>query len=229
MKTFKLLLIATVVILMGSCQKSAPGGGSSSSTPSSMDFKLKAINPVVVVNLTTGPGTIQWTSGSASATEVKLEAKKNGSEIEFKSTGIRQVDLFASVVASLGTVSIPAATYTEVEFKITLNQNGSNAAMELNGQYTNGTGGIIPVVFSINSLFILKAEQNNVVVNGSNSITSLTTLDLSFVSRGITQTLMNSATVTNGKIIISGNSNVNLYNIIVNNLLEFHHVDVNHQ
>jgi hypothetical protein len=226
MKTPKLLLTGAVAMLiLASCNKS---GSDTASGNSDMQFQLKATNPLVVVNKPAAPGSIQWTSGSAAATEVKLEAKKNGSEIEFKSSLNQQVDLFASVLANMGNIVIPAATYTEVEFKITLNQNGANAAMELNGQYTSGTGVVTPVVFSLNSLFILKAEQSNVIVTGNNSITTLTTLDLSFVSNGITQAMMNSATITGGKIVISASSNVNLYNIITNNLLQFHHVDVTH-
>jgi hypothetical protein len=225
MKTSKLLMTAAVALfLFGSCKKS----GTDDTSSSGMQFQLKAANPLVVVNLTAAPGTILWSSGSATATEVKLEAKRNGSELEFKSTGLQQVDLFASVIAGLGNVTLPAATYTEAEFKITLNQNGSNAALQLNGQYTNGTGAVTPVAFSLNSLFELKAEQNNVTVTGSGSITALTTLDLAFVSNGITQAMLNSAVLTSGKIVISASSNTNLYNIIINNLQQFHHVDVTH-
>lgn len=225
MKLSKLFMTTAAIFIFASCNKSS---SDPATTNSSMVFQLKASNPLVTVNKPGAPGSILWTSGSAAATEVKLEAKKNGSQIEYKSSGNVQVDLFASVVAGLGNISIPAGTYTEVEFKITLNQNGSNPAMELNGQYTSGTGVVTPVVFSLNSLFILKAEQSNVTVSGSNSITTLTTLDLSFVSSGITQAMMNSATITSGKIMISATSNVNLYNIIVGNLQQFHHVDVTH-
>jgi hypothetical protein len=226
MKIPKLLMIgAMAMLILASCKKSGSG---STSDDSSMQFQLKAANPFVTVNKPGAPGSILWSSGTASATEVKLEAKKNGSQLEFKSSGIHQIDLFASVIASLGSIVIPVGTYTEVEFKITLNQNGSDPAMVLNGQYTSGTGVVMPVVFSLNSLFILKAEQTNVTVTANSSITSLTTLDLSFVSNGITQAMMNSATITGGKINISATSNTSLYNIITNNLLQFHHIDVTH-
>ena len=148
--------------------------------------------------------------------------------MEFQSSAVQQIDLFASVITGLGNVVLPAGTYTEVEFKITLNQNGTNPAMQLNGQYTSGTGVITPIVFNLNSLFELKAEQNNVSVTGSGSLTALTTLNLSFVSNGITQAMLNSATLTNGKIVISASSNLSIYSIITNNLQQFHHVDVTH-
>ena len=140
MKASKLLLTgAAAMLILGSCNK-ASTDNSSVTTPASMQFQLIASNPLVVVNKSTLAGSINWTSGSAAATEVKLEAKKSGSQLEFKTTVLQQINLFASVISGLGNISIPAGTYTEVEFKITLNQNGSNAAMELNGQYTSGTG-----------------------------------------------------------------------------------------
>jgi hypothetical protein len=228
MKTYQLLMTGAIaVLLFGSCKKSSSDDASASS--STVQVQLKVANPLVVVNLIEGPGSILWTSGSATATQVKLEAKQNASQLEFKSTGLQQIDLFASVLVSLGNIVIPAGNYTEVEFRISLNQNGSSSAMDLNGQYTNGTTGVItPVAFSLNGLFELKTEQSNVAVTGSGSITALTTLNLAFVSNGITQAMLNSATITNGKIIISASSNSNLYNLIINNLQQTHHVDVTH-
>ncbi len=227
MKVSKLLTTAAAAIfILGSCSKTGTDG--TTTTPVSMQFQLTTSNPFVVVNKPAAAGSIAWTSGSAYATEVKLEAKQNGSQLEFKTSTAQQINLFASVISGLGNIVIPPGTYTEVKYKISLNQNASTPGLELNGQYTNAAGTVTPVVFDINSLFVIKAEQNNVVVGANTSITALTTLDLSFVSSGITQTLMNSATITGGKIVISASSNINLYNIIVNNLLQFHHVDVTH-
>jgi hypothetical protein len=229
MKISKLLSVGVAVMLLfGGCKKSSSDDSTASASASALQFQLKTANPLVVINKPAAPGTILWTSGTATATEVKLEAKRNGSNIEYKTPGVQQIDLFASVIVGLGSITIPVATYTEVEFKITLNQNGTNAAMELNGQYTNAVGAVTPVAFSLNSLFILKAEQANVSVTSNSTINALTTLDLSFVSNGITQAMLNSATITNGKIIISASSNINIYNIIINNLQQFHHVDVTH-
>lgn len=227
MKISQMLITGTVAMfLFASCSKSGSDGGTSA-TAATMQFQLTTSNPTVVVNAPTA-GTITWSSGSAYAIETKLEAKRNGSQLEYKSSIAQSVNLFGSVITGLGNISLPAGTYTEVEYKITLNQSGATAAMELNGQYTNSTGGTTPVVFDINSLFLIKAEQSNVVVGANTSLTALTTLDLSFVSSGITQAMLNSATISSGKINISASSNVNLYNIMVNNLTQFHHVDVTH-
>lgn len=226
MKISQILLTGIVAILfLGSCSKSGTDG--TSATPASLQLQLTTSNPFVAINKITS-GSITWTSGYAYAIESKLEAKQNTSQLEFKSSNAVLVNLFGSVITGLGNIVIPAGTYTEVEYKITINQNGSTPALELNGQYTNNLGVVIPVVFDINSLFILKAEQTNIVVGGSTSITALTTLNLSSICSGITQAMMNSATISSGKIIISASSNVNLYNILINNLQQFHHVDVTH-
>lgn len=226
MKSPKFLMpLATAIIIFSSCSKP---GSSDDSTSSSMEFKLGTSNPLVTVNKVAGPGTILWTSGSAYASQVKMEAKQNASELEFKSVTPHLVDLFGSVVAGMGNITLPAGTYTEVEFKITLSQNGATPAMELNGQYTNAASVVTPVVFTLNTLQLLKTEQSNVTVTSNSNFTALTTINLAFVSAGITQAMLNSATVTSGKIMISSSSNTNLYNIIVNNLQQSHHVDVSH-
>lgn len=224
MKSPKFLLTAAMaVLLFSSCKKS-----DTANTTSSMQVQLAVSNPLVTVNKTQAPGTISWNSGSAYTTQVKLEAKQNGGQLEFKTTGARQVDLFAPVATTLGNITVPAGTYSQIEFKISLAPNGNTPAMTLNGQYTNGTNNVIPVSFILNSLIDVKAEQNNVTVSSNSSMTALTTLDLSFVSAGITQAMLDNATLSGGTIIISAASNNNLYNMMVNNLLQFHHVDVSH-
>jgi hypothetical protein len=226
MKSPKFLLTAALAVLFfGSCKKS---GTDDTATASGMQFQLGVTNPLVTVNKVEAPGTILWTSGSAYATQVKLEAKQNASQVEFKSTTPAQIDLFASVATSLGNVTLPAGTYTEVEFKISVNTNGSVPSLELNGSYTNASSQVIPITFTMNSLFELKTEQSNVTVNSNTSFTALTTLNLSLISAGITQAMLNSATLTSGKIVISASSNTNLYNIILNNLRQSHHVEVSH-
>ncbi|MFM6925422.1 MAG: hypothetical protein ACKOU7_07955 [Ferruginibacter sp.] len=218
------VMAAMAVVLLGSCNKSS----SPSDTASGMQFQLAVSNPTVVVGKIEGPGTVAWTSGSAYATMVKLEAKQNASQVEFKTTIPAQVDLFAPVAATLGNISLPAGTYNEVEFKISLDKNGSAPALELNGNYTNASSQVIPVTFTLSSAIILKAEQNNVTITSNSNFDALTTINLAFVSAGITQAMLNSATITSGKIVISATSNTNLYNIIVNNLQQFHHIDVTH-
>jgi len=220
MKIQKLLfsIIIVVVTLFISCKKS-------STNASGIKYQLQTTNRSSVIARTT-TGNLQWTSGFGSATEVKFEAKNNNHDVEFKSQSPQLIDLFLAV-ATLGTITLDPGTYTEVEFEVELNPSGSNAALELNGQYTSGSV-TTPVKFIVNSPLELKNEKNNVVVTGNNSYKALTTINLSLLTTGVSELMLNNAVRTNGTIIISSTSNANIYNIILNNLHDSDEVEFEH-
>jgi hypothetical protein len=173
-------------------------------------------------------GNITWSSGFASANLLKFEAKNSGgTEVEFKSSVSQHVDVFASLAASVGTISLPAGTYSEIEFKAELAPSGSDAALELTGEFTSGAN-TTTVVFTVNSPLEIKTEKNNVVINDNASYTALTTLNLATLTNGITQAMLNSATLTNGKIIISANSNTAIFNSMLANLDSCDEVEFDH-
>ena len=211
------------LLFFNSCKKAA------TTNSQALQYQLQTTNRIATVNALTAPGSITWNSGTASATLIKLEAKNSSNaEVEFKSTLTQQIDLFASVASTLGNVVIPPGTYSEVEFKIQMNQNGTTPALILNGQFTSGTGTITPVVFQVNSLLEIKAEQTNVTITDNSGSTAVTSLNLAALTTGITQGMLNSATLTGGSIIISATSNTNLFSIISGNLIQSHEVEVHH-
>ena len=222
MKITNLLIALTSLFIFNSCKKSA-------SADQAIQYQLATINRTAVVNTPVSAGSITWTSGTASATLIKLEAKNSSNtEVEFKSQMAQQIDLFSSVAATLGNVIIPPGTYKEVEFKIQMTPNGSTAALTLNGKFTSGTGIVTPVTFLVNSMFEIKAEQANVSITDNSSTTAVTSLNLALLTTGISQTMLNNATVTNGTIVISSSSNTNLFNIISANLIQSHEVELHH-
>ncbi len=97
----------------------------------------------------------------------------------------------------------------------------------MNGQYTSGSV-TTPVKFIVNSPLELKNEKNNVVVTGNNSYKALTTINLSLLTTGVSELMLNNAVLTNGTIIISSTSNANIYNIILNNLHDSDEVEFEH-
>jgi hypothetical protein len=219
MKSPNILSAIAAILLFASCSKN-----NSNSSGSSVKFQLQTTNRSAVVNRTTS-GTLQWISGSGSATEVKFEAKMNGLEIEHKSQTAQKVDLMTSI-NTLGTVTLAPGTYSEVEFKVELTP-GTDAALELNGQFTSG-GVSTPVVFKVNAPLELKNEINNVVVTDNSTYAAVTTIDLSLISRGITEAMLNSATRTGGTIVISSTSNAGLYNTMINNIHDSDEVEFEH-
>ena len=217
--------IFTAIILSGalffvSCKKDNNGA-------SGFKYKLTTTNRSNAVGRVEA-GNITWTSGSAFANQIKFEAKNSGgTEIEYKTSVSQQIDIFSSLAQALGTITLPAGTYSEIEFKAELAPSGSNAALEMNGTFTSG-GITTPVVFTVNSALEVKTERNNVTITDGTSYTALTTFDLSSLTSGITEAMLNAATKTSGKIIISASSNTNLYNIMLTRLDDCDHVEFEH-
>ncbi|HEX6913889.1 MAG TPA: hypothetical protein VF145_01525 [Chitinophagaceae bacterium] len=211
MKSFWKFTIVALTIT--ACSKSASG-------PSAVRFRLQASNTATGLAAKQDAGTITWNSGTATPGSVKFEAKKGTSEVEFTTSG-QTVNLF-QLSDVFGNITLPEGSYSEIELKMSLDGSLNSPALELNGTY-NG----IPVKFSLTTPLLLKAEKNNVTVTGG-SFTAVTDLNLSLYTTGITQGMMNSATQTNGVILISSASNSSLYNIIIQNMDRFHHAEFGH-
>ena len=167
-------------------------------------------------------GVINWTSGYASATEIKFETEQedDGDEIEFKTTTNQKIDLFAPL-SSLGFISIPPGTYEEIEFKVKLVSSGSDASLELRGTY-NGT----PVVFKVNNAVEIEAEFENITIADAQDITAIISMNLDLLTNGISESELAAATLTNGEIIISADSNAGLYAIITSNIAKIDDVEI---
>lgn len=212
MKLFLAAIFFTAVF--ASCKKNKEESG--------VTYQMKTSNRSSNVNSMSGTdggtanrinGTINWTSGFASATEIEFEAENNNLEVDYESQARQKIDLFASI-STLGSINIPAGTYEEVEFDVQLAPNGADAALELRGDY-NGA----PIIYRNNNVMEIKVEGNNVVIGQNNSYNAIINWDLSFMTQGISATALSLATITNGAIVISSSSNIALYNIITANLL----------
>lgn len=205
MKTKALLLTAMIVtVSFLSCKKTAQQSG--------IAYQLKTTNRSSAVARMQS-GTISWTSGYASAKEIKFEAEDSAGHVEFKSETVQKIDLFASL-SSLGNVTVAPGLYYEVEFKLELDTTATDAAFELKGTY-NST----PVIFTVSSPFEIKGEQANVTIADEKSYTSVTALNLANLITGITSADLDAAAKdSTGSIVISASSNTSIYNTMLNNL-----------
>ena len=217
--------ITAVALIMfaASCKKSSSNNNGSYKTQSLVSYELKAenLNNNVAQKSTSG-GVVVWTSGFAYPSMVKFDAKQNGTEIEYKSSNTQRIDLMASNNVDFGNFIIPAGTYDEVELTLQFNKNGSDPAIELNGQFTNNLLSI-PVVLVIDDFHEIKTEQHDVVITDNTSFTAVTVLDLAVITSGITEGLLVNAALTNGKIVISSNSNHDLYKVVIDNFTNKKH------
>ena len=206
-------------LLFTGCSKNSTGSGSS------ITFELQTTNRSAII-ARTDAGNIQWTSGTGSASEIKFEAKMNGQEVERKNHSLQKVDLM-SAITILGDITLTPGTYQEVEFSVELNPTGADPALQLNGQYTSG-GITTPVVFTVTAPVELKNEKNNVVVTDNSTYKAITNIDLSLITRNVTESMLNAAVRTNGTILITSSVNSNIYNILINNLHESDEVEFEH-
>ena len=212
MKNQKLVvafLTASTALFFTSCKKDV------ADNQSGIKYKIQTVNRTSAVGRMLG-GNIQWTSGYGYATEIKFEAETDNSKVEYKSQVPQRIDLFSGIV-NLGNIIIPPGTYKEIDFEVELNSSGANAALELNGQFNNGSS-TTPIILRVNNEFEIETEKSNVVITTNNSYSAITNLNLSLLTSGITEAMLNNADRTNGTIVISSSSNVILYNIILNNL-----------
>ena len=209
------LFISAATLFLVSCKKE-------NSDPPGISYKLQTSNRSSVVGRVAA-GNIVWTSGYGNASEVKFEGKAPSGELEYKTTVQQRIDLFSGI-STLGNVTLPPGSYQEVEFEVKLNPTATEPALLLNGTYTS-TGPAIPIVFRIATPLEIETELNNVTVLANNGYNALTTLNLSLLTRGISQTMLDNAVKTNGTILINSSSNVDLYNIILNNLKECDDID----
>ncbi|MCB0697138.1 MAG: hypothetical protein KDC07_07220 [Chitinophagaceae bacterium] len=190
-----------------------------------LSYQLTATNTSSSLAKVTA-GNIQWTFAVANPQQVKFEAKKGTTETEYKSSNSTPINLLTTTATSFGTFSIAAGTYTELELKILLNTNGNAPSLKLTGTFDNGNVSL-PVEVIIEDLVELKTEQHNVDVTTSFDFTAITSISLSSLSTGITESAITGATMSSGTIMISKSYNKSLYDIILNNLANMkHHVEV---
>ncbi len=212
MKTFQIILALTSVasILLFSCKKEE-------NTPVlTYQLKKSSASSGTIAGRIMG-GSVQWTAGYASVVEIEFEAQKENIEVEYKSEVRKKIDLF-SPLSTLGVINVPPGIYNDIEFEVEVQPNGSDAAFQLNGSFTNGSGVITPVVFKLNTALEIESEQSNITIVDGASLTAFTTLNLSLLTTGVTESMLNNATLTAGVIEISATSNTNIYNIIFDNL-----------
>lgn len=203
------IMVVAALLLLASCSKDDNGG--------QLSYQLKTKNPNATVSRTSS-GSVTWTSGSAYADKIEFEAEKDDdNEVEYESRVARRIDLFAPV-SQLGNISLPPGRYEEIEIEVDLAPSVTDTAFILRGSFSNNIGYAVPVVFYINELLEFKAEAEDITIGSAADITALTTLDLSQLTTGITESMLSSATLTNGILVISATSNAALYSVILSNI-----------
>jgi hypothetical protein len=219
--------IALIAVSLTACKKT---GSSPASQASQMSFQLQADNATsnlavsstgsLATNSSTFSGIsgLTFTSGIANISRYKLEAKRNGVEIEVSSRNLTNVDLFAAspVIAS---VSLDTGTYREIEISVLLTHSADTSAipLKLKGTFTNSSGTAIPIEFDLNDDVTIKSEAQNITVTSTTDFAALIHLHVRKLEANVTTADLEAATLTNGVLLISRNSNKSIYDKVINN------------
>ena len=152
-------------------------------------------------------------------------------QIEYSWNGPLEINLLDTNI-SLGNFTLVPGFYDEIELKV---QGLKKDAVDkpvfyLTGFYSNSNGIDIPIMFAGDENIEFKTEKDSVDVTAQqNSIFSSTILlYLDQLLLDIQPSALNDATLTNGTIIISAETNYDLYKIIMRNLSKDHHCKHNH-
>jgi len=203
--------------MLFSCKKEKDTNG--------ITYQLRSSSPSGPISGSMLGGTVQWTGGYASVVEIEFEAESNNIEVEYKSEVKQKINLF-SPLSTLGVITVPPGVYEDIEYEVEVQSNGTDAALQLNGSYTNSNGLATPVVFKVSTALEIESEQANVTIVDGVDLTAHTTFNLFVLTTGVTETMLNNATRTAGVIEISATSNTDMYNIIFDNLKKCGGVEV---
>jgi hypothetical protein len=205
-------------ILFSACNKDDgrydPNNGNDNIT---FAYQIKAVNTSGTSNQKSTAGTITWTSGFANPTLIKFEAKQDNSKLEYTAVNNGQVDLFAFDPMPFGNFTLGPGTYKEIELKMLFKRNGDLPAVELNGMYT-GTTLSIPVRLIIEGPLEIKTEQEDVVITDGVSYIAITDMDLAYYTSTVTESMWMNADLTNGVLVISEDSNEDIYDRILDKI-----------
>jgi hypothetical protein len=218
MKTFKTSIFAAVllsVMVLAACKKNSSTPKPASAT-SQLAFQMQAVNNssnLATNSLATSSiAGLTWTAGMANISKFVFEAQRNGVTINVTSRNADSVNLF-TVNPTVTYITLDTGVYKEIEIKVYLEPTSdtSHLPLKLTGTFTNDSSKVIPIELDLNSDVTISAEADNVHITGITDYVALVQMELPKLTAGVTAADLNSATLTNGKIIISKTSNTSIY------------------
>lgn len=217
------LAVLLISLSFSSCKKSESATSPELSFAINTDNSLSAINTGVNSNaslaaVTVSNANVTITSGVANIAAFKFESKRNNVKTEITTRNLTNVDLFAPG-QSLASTKIDTGTYREIEIRVLLVKAAApNLPLVLKGYFTTKAGTQVPLEFDYNDSAILKAEAENIHVDGTKDLVTTISLHLNKLFGNITPAEIDQTARTNGTILISSTVNTALYAKILLNL-----------
>jgi hypothetical protein len=233
--------LATATLGFNGCQKDDLG----ITGPSTLGVKIEAINKSYSLPVADGTksaaatsASITWDTVQLVVSKISFEAElkslvthRDSIEISYKWSGPQVVNLLDDKLI-LGNFILQPGFYDEIEIKVTGSKSDANKkpVFFMYGQYTSSSNAKLPVAFKVYEDVQFKTEKDSVeVTEESIDITSYVQLYLDELLAGIEPSALDNATLTKGVIIISADSNREIYRLIVRNLVKDHHCYYEHK
>jgi len=188
----------------------------------SYQFDLVSDQVPVPVNGRVAAKTLEFNSGSITVREIVFDGERQGaSSVSITHEQISTID-FATGVSTpdIGTVNIPAGTYTSVNLGVELQDENDDPTVVLEGTYVNADGISIPIRFEFNSGEVFEADAAGpITLAVEQSAIAKITFDPSDWFSTITTTQLDNASLdSNGVIVISETSNAGIFDIVADRL-----------
>lgn len=232
MKQMKLIMaVVFTIALFTACTKEKKDSavskgitGVNDSTPSKTTANQPQLSYQITIIPTSVSSTIQWSAGYMSASAISLDGYLVNdaiSKVSFGATVSKTIDLFAPSV--IGYLNVPPGKYDNLTFGIKLSPETITNTSQPNAFYLTGAVAIsnmkVPVQLMVQQPTNLSAAwANSALMDVGLAYTPQFVLNLNTLTAGIDNNMVNAATITDGTLIISGSSNANLYQVVVNNL-----------
>ena len=239
------IIIPALLILLAAGFTACKKDSTSTSANSSLEFQVLALNKTYSLPVSASgtksalvsSASLTWDTAKMVISRVKYEAELKNSvthrdsiKITYEWKGPQIVNLL-DPTAVFGNYTLLPGFYDEIELNVIglKKDAGINPVFYLTGTYTNSTSVKVPIMFKVNEDVMFKTEKDSVNVTADNSVfTSSIQLYLDQLLLSVDPLVLDNATLTNGVIIISAESNFDLYRIIMRNLHKDHHCNHGH-
>ena len=174
------LFVVAITLLFTGCSKDSSLTATDSAQ---MAFTMQSDNALATLasgngsvggGLTTFSSTttasVAWTTATANISKFKFDAKKAGVAFEVVSSGLVNVDLFATLPSTIN-ATIVNGTYTNVELHVVLAKSTTTTLpFVLKGIYTTKAGNTVPIEFDFNDDAEIVAVANDLTIDGKTNL-----------------------------------------------------------
>ena len=240
-RNYALTVLLAAAIGFTACQKDDLGVNG----PSTLGVKIQALNKSYSLPVSGSTksaeatnASVKWDTVRMVVSQIKFEAElkslnthNDSIEIEYKWTGPQVVNLLDDQL-TLGNFMLQPGFYDEIELKVFGDQKDAGKApvFYMYGTYSNAQNTNIPVAIKIYNDVEFKTERDSVTVTEESiDINSYIEIYLDKLMAGIDPSRLDYARLTNGMIVISPDSNRDIYYTIFANLIRNHHCYFEHK